>query len=129
MAVWLAQAAGSVAPQGDASPYFRPDLLGTSPGRCRRQRRRTGYGSGLRKLRCTPSVHMMVSTKGGKTRSGGWSLNYIRVQHDPASLGILHDPLGLLPVIYNYRHPEGVRGLGPIRLGGEPLLAQAWRGA
>ena len=39
-------------------------------------------------------------------------------EHDPASLGILHEPLGLLPAIYNYRHPLGVRGLSPIRLGG-----------
>ena len=39
-------------------------------------------------------------------------------EHDPASLGILHEPLGLLPAIYNYRHPLGVRGLGPIWLGG-----------
>ena len=30
-------------------------------------------------MRCTPSVHIRVSTrKGGKTRSVGWSLNYIR---------------------------------------------------
>ena len=39
-------------------------------------------------------------------------------EHDPASLGILHDPLGLLPAICNCRHPLGARGLGPIRLGG-----------
>ena len=37
-----------------------------------------GYGPGLRRLRCTPSVYMRDSTQGGKTRSVGWSLNYIR---------------------------------------------------
>ena len=53
-----------------------------------------------------------------KTRSGGWSLNYIRASATRQawkSFTILLDPL---PAIYNYRHPLGVRGHGPIRLGG-----------
>ena len=72
-----------------------------------------GYGSGLRRLRCTPSVLRMRVDK------ECWLVPELHPRkHDPASLGILHDPLGLLPAICNYRHPLGVRGLGPIWLGG-----------
>ena len=37
------------------------------------------YGTSLRKLQCTPSVHRIaLHPISGKTRSVGWSLNYIR---------------------------------------------------
>ena len=61
---------------------------------------------------------MCSTPKGGKTRSVGWFLNYIRVSTTRQAWESFTILLELLPAIYNYRHPLGVRGLGPIWLGG-----------
>ena len=44
----------------------------------------TSYGPELRKVVVHPThAKGGVYPKGGKTRSDGWSLNYIREEHDP----------------------------------------------
>ena len=73
-------AASSAIPQGYASPYFF-DLISLErlPVAAGSSVAGTDYGPELRMLRCTPSVHRIAfHPKGGKTRSVGWSLNYIR---------------------------------------------------
>ena len=70
-------------------------------------------------MRCTPLVYMTKPTrKGDKTRSVGLSLNYICASTTRQAWESFMIFLEHQPVICNYWHPLGVRGLGPIRLGG-----------
>ena len=64
---------------------------------------------------CTPPVHRGVWLM-PKTRNVGWSLNYIREEHETASLETLHELLG--SSTGNCRHRSVGRGTAWV--GGDP---------
>ena len=111
MAVWLTCRLAACFRKDMLHLTDGPDLLGSSTGSYRHGVVGRTYGSDLRK---SGASHRCIGgwyPKGATTRSVSWSLNYIREEHNLASLGILQELLGFSTG--NCRRGIVGRGFGP----------------